>query len=109
VNYTWQITKLGLRDELNADNVLLENAIVNVKWKRVAVDENGTEASYLGNTDLVVREITAADFIALNEVTSVQVISWLEEAIEASDITRINAQLQSKIDKRSTRDVTPSW
>ena len=109
MNYTWRITKLGLRDELNGDNVLLENAIVRVQWKRIAEDTDGTTATYLGHTDLVASNISASDFTSLNDVTKAQVIAWVEASLTAGQVSRIHKQLESKIERNRLRTITPSW
>ena len=109
MNYTWRITKLGLRDELNGDNVLLENAIVRVQWKRIAEDTDGTTATYLGHTDLVASNISESDFTSLNDVTKAQVIAWVEASLTAGQVSRIHKQLESKIERNRLRTITPSW
>lgn len=109
MNYSWHILKLGLQDELNQDNVLLENAIIRVKWKRIAEDTDGTTASYLGSTDLNPSATASADFTALNDVTKAQVVEWLESSLSASGVTRINDKLNTKIERSRVNTITPSW
>ena len=48
MNYSWKIARLGLDDELNNDGVLLENSIVQIHYKRIAADDDGTTSSYVG-------------------------------------------------------------
>jgi hypothetical protein len=109
VNYTWRIVKLGLSDELNHEGNLLENAIVNVQWKRIAEDTDGTTASYVGKTDIDAKSTNLADFVALNDVTSEQVISWIEEELSEFELQRINDQLNKKIERSRLRKITPNW
>lgn len=109
MNYSWRITKLGLRDELNGDSVLLENAIVRVQWKRIAKDTDGTTATYLGHTDLNASNVSAADFTSLNDVTKTQVIAWVEASLNAVQMQRIHKQLEAKIERNRLRTITPSW
>lgn len=108
MNYTWKISKLGLTDQMSTDNVLLENAIVNVKWKRVATDTDGLKSSYLGSTDLNA-SMVEADFVALNDVTAENVTSWIEEVITAEGITKIDSNLATKIERKRLRNISPSW
>jgi|TARA_B110000908_G_scaffold7366_1_gene9172 hypothetical protein len=109
VTYTWNITKLGLSDELNQDDVLLENAIVNLKWKRVLVDSDGNKASYVGNTKLYPQTTSAADFVAVNNVTAVQAIEWLEAEIGTAKTAVIDAELDKRLAKQDRREITPNW
>lgn len=109
MTHTWQILRLGLQDELNHEGQLLENSIVNVKWKRIATDTDGTVASYVGNTKLTAANIAAADFVALNEVTNSMALQWVQNNISEGELARIDAQLEKKIDRNRTRSVRPSW
>jgi hypothetical protein len=108
MTFTWHISKLGLTDKMSTDNVLLENAIVNVKWKRIAEDADGTLASYVGNTGLTV-SLEAANFVALNDVTAEQVTSWIEEEIGAAGLSKMDSILETKIERKRLRNVSPSW
>lgn len=108
MNYTWKISKLGLTDKLGTDDVLLENAIVNVKWKRVAEDADGIKSSYVGNTDLDAN-IASADFIAINDVTAENVINWIEAQITAKGIASIDSKLVTKVERTRLRTISPSW
>lgn len=109
MNYSWRITKLGLSDELNVDDVLLENAIVRVQWKRIAEDTDGTIASYLGNTYLDVTSDSADDFIALNDVNKTICVGWIEEDLGDAGIALVNSRLDAKIEKIRKNTISPSW
>ena len=108
MNYTWKISKLGLTDTLGTDDVLLENAIVNVKWKRIATDADGIKTSYVGNTSLDT-EMASSDFIALNDVTAENVTSWLETKLTGTGIASIDKKLAAKIERKRLRNISPSW
>lgn len=109
MTYTWQIMKLDLQDELNHEGTLLENSIVNVKWKRIATDTDGTVASYVGNTKLTAANVAAADFVALNNVTNAMALEWVTDRVNEKELEKINSQLSKKIERNRTRTVKPSW
>ena len=109
MNYTWRILKLGLQDELNSEGTLLENSVVNVKWRRHATDTDGVTASYVGNSTFSAADTPAADFIALNDLTNAQVIEWLEADVEEAELSRINEQLNIKINRARMRQIKPGW
>lgn len=109
MNYTWRIIKLGLNDQLNQDGVLLENAVVQVQWKLIAEDTDGVKASYLGNTTLNVSDIPKDQFVPLNDVTSAQVIVWVQAALAGAEQDRINKQLDAKIERKRLREIRPNW
>lgn len=109
MDYSWRIIKLGLQDELNGDDVLLENAIVRVKWKRLATHDDGTTASYLGTTDLNPSLTSEADFTALNSVTKAQVVGWIEDKLTVDGITKIDDQLSSRVERNRVNTISPGW
>lgn len=109
MNYSWHILRLGLQDELNHEGQLLQNAIVNIKWKRVAQDTDGTTASYISNTKLSAANIAATDFIALNDVTNAMAVGWVENSLSEREIARIDAQLDNKVERNRVRNVRPNW
>lgn len=109
MTYTWHILRLGLDDVLNQDGVLLENSIVNIKWKRVAEDTDGTTASYVGNTKLSTVNTAVGDFTPLNDVSNATAIQWIQNNLSAKELQRINSQLDNKIERNRQRNVKPSW
>jgi hypothetical protein len=109
VNYNWRIIKLGLSDQLNQDGVLLENAVVQVQWKLIAEDTDGVRASYVGTTALNASSIPANQFLPLNDVTSAQVITWLQDILSGTEQDRINKQLDAKIERNRLRTIKPNW
>lgn len=109
MNYNWRIIKFSLSDQLNQDGVLLENAIVNVQWKLIAEDIDGIRASYVGNTALNASSIPANQFVPLNDVTSAQVVGWLQSVLSGVELDRINKQLDAKIERNKQRTIKPNW
>ena len=109
MNYTWRIAKLSLQDELNHEGVLHENAVVSVKWKRIAKDTDGTTASYVGNTAFSAKNVSEENFIPVNQLESSQVISWVENSITPAELQRIDDQLNKKIERNRSRNISPNW
>jgi hypothetical protein len=109
VNYTWHISKLGLKDQINQEGQLLEDAIVYVHWKKIAEDTNGTKVSYVGETELSASNVSSDSFINLNLVSKEDVISWVENSLSKRDKENIEKILLKKIEKSKLRKYTPSW
>lgn len=109
MNYTWRIIKLGLSDQLNQDGILFENAVVQVQWKIIAEDADGVQSSYVGNTSLNANSISANQFVPLNDVTSSQVISWIQAILAGPEQDRINKQLEARIERNKLREIRPNW
>jgi hypothetical protein len=108
MNYQWRIIRLGLSDELNNDGVVLENAIVDVRWKRIATGGDGS-ASFIGSTKLSAKDVSASDFISLDNIKEADVLSWVQNSLSESEINRINKILDRKIELQKIRIRKPSW
>ena len=109
MNYSWKIARLGLDDELNNDGVLLENSIVQIHYKRIATDDDGTTSSYVGTCYFSAKATSAADFIALNDVTNVVALGWLENSLGEEQINKIDTALAGKVARKKVRLVKPGW
>lgn len=109
MNYTWQIVNLGLKDQINQEGVLLEDAIVYVRWKKIAEDADGTRATYLGQTELSAANVSSASFINLNVIAKEDVIDWIENSLSQREKTNIEKILLNKIEKSKLRKYTPTW
>lgn len=109
MDYQWRVVRLGLKDELSADGVLLEKSIVDVRWKKIATDTDGTTASYVGQTTLSAANDPAANFINYADVKEADVISWVQAALSDSDINMINNILNKKIEKNRIVTQKPNW
>lgn len=109
MTYTWDIIKLATADKTNDNGEYLANAIISVKWRKNATDENGNRGSYVSETKIDIANTSAADFIELDNVTKADVISWIESALSDSDKNAINKILQTKVEKEQATTITPNW
>lgn len=111
MNYSWEILKLTTQEETSSDGNSLSDSIVRIDWKRRAVDDDGTEASYKGVTHVSASSTLAEDFIALAAVQKSHVISWIESNMPDGDVAIMNKTLQDKINtNRTTRSsFKPAW
>lgn len=99
--YTWKIVEIGTKNAVNNDNEVLNDAIVEVQWKKTGTDIGGNVATYVGTTDLDVSSTSLAEFVTLDDVTSSMLVDWLESAISANDMETIDAKIAQKINKQS--------
>lgn len=109
MNYTWQILNLGLKDQINQEGKLLEDAIVYIRWKKIAEDADGTKVSYVGQTELSAANVSSASFINLNTVSKEDVVSWIEASLIKREKANIEKILLKKIEKSKLKTYTPSW
>tara|TARA_B110000977_G_scaffold30323_1_gene39801 strand:+ start:2701 stop:3030 length:330 start_codon:yes stop_codon:yes gene_type:complete len=109
MTYTWEILKLGTLDQTNAAGEDLADAIVSIKWRKIATNADNKTASYVSSTKLSVADISAADFVALDDVTKAIVVGWIEESLSTSDTAAINKILANKVEQNTMTEIVPSW
>jgi len=111
MTYTWEILRLGTLDQTNSDGENLSDAIIQVKWRKIATSDGGSVASYVGKTDLssAVADTSAADFVALDDVTKANVVAWIEESLSATDVVAINRILANKVQQNTMTEIKPDW
>jgi len=109
MNYTWEILKLGTLDQTNSDGDVLADAIISIKWKKIATNDANIKASFVGKTALDVSDTSAADYIDLDDVTKADVISWIEGTMTESEINNINKILAKKLETETMTTFKPDW
>ena len=77
--------------------------------KKIATNDANKKASYVSTTKLDLSTTSAADYVALDDVTKANVIEWVEEALGADKIATINTILGSKVQQNTMTMITPNW
>lgn len=72
INYTWQIT--GIK---KTSTPSLNDVIVQTYWKKIGTDENGNEGSFAGATPFDLSSVNPENFVAFEDLTEEQVLSWI--------------------------------
>jgi len=98
--YVWKIAQVGTRDSDNFEDVTLTDAIVKVVWKKTGTDLNGFSATYVGETELDPTSTSASSFINYSDVTSSDIIDWLEATISTEEMAKIDAVIAKKIEQQ---------
>jgi hypothetical protein len=109
MTYTWEILKLGTLDQTNSDGDVLSDAIISIKWKKIATNDANKKASFVGKTSLDLTDTSAADYIDLDDVTKENVIEWIEGSMTESEINNINRILAKKVEAETMTTFKPDW
>lgn len=109
MTYTWEILKLGTLDQTNSDGDVLADAIISIKWKKIATSEANKKASFVGKTSLDLTETSLADYIDLDDVTKENVVDWIEGSMTESEINNINRILAKKVETETMTTFKPDW
>ena len=106
MTYTWEILKLGTLDQTNNEGEVLADAIISVKWKKIATSDANKNASYVSTTKLDLSACAAADFVHIDDVTKTNVIAWDEEALGADKTNGINNILSANVEQNTMTIIT---
>ena len=109
MNYTWEVLNLSTKNQTNQEGVLLENAVVHVQWKRIGVDNDGNEATYLGQSVFTAENVPQGSFVSFESLTKDVVVSWIENDLGAYQLEMIQNTIQKRINKNTMIKRSPPW
>lgn len=109
--YTWEVTGLRTRDEINAQGEVLPGAVVQTFWKVVGTDEAGNTGSFSGATPFTAKDVPAGEFVAFAELTEEVVLEWIKAVVQndAAYKAHIDWRIQNEIDQTKTKDAAMPW
>lgn len=100
ITYTWEITGMKVRDEVNSEGVTLTNAVVQTYWKKIGTDSANTEhvGTFSGATPFTASDVPEGEFIEFESLTEETVLGWIQDVVVGSYEEHVNAQIQKQID-----------
>jgi len=121
--YTWKITSLKVRDQVNADGDTLTDAVVQTYWQVEGTDADGNTGSFSGATPFTAENVPAGSFRPFADLTEDVVCGWIQNVVNSDPTYKahIDEQIQKIIDEHNnvvrevqeaglpwaTEDVTP--
>jgi hypothetical protein len=111
LTYTWKVTGLKKKDQVNTEGETLTGAVVQTYWECQGTDENGNKAHFSGATPFSAENVPAGSFTAFENLTEETVISWVKNVVE-NDISyqqHIKDRIIYQIEQETIQDATPPW
>lgn len=104
--YTYSVTNLKVKDEVNSDGVTLSNAVCQTYWKVTGTDENGDSGEFSGATPFSASEVSEGAFVAFEDLQESDVIGWIQSVVDGDPDYKahIDAQIQRQIDETATTE-----
>lgn len=106
ITHSWEIISLQTRNQgQNAD------AVVQVFWRKVGVDENGNTGEFLGSTPMTSEFVPQDEFVPLQQLTKEQVLSWIQEVVHGDYAAHIDKLIAEQINDKANpvQTITPPW
>jgi len=102
LTYTWKVTGLKVRDQVNTDGESLPNAVVQTYWECTGANEDGVDGTFSGATPFTAESVPAGSFTAFEQLTEENVLTWIRNRVN-SDRTyklHIDEQIERQINDK---------
>ena len=109
LTYTWKVTGIKTRDEVNEQGETLQNAVVQTYWQKIGTDADGNEGTFSGATPFTAANVPAGEFVPLAELTEETVIDWIQDIVVGSYEEHVNGMIQKQIDDKNITDAPLPW
>jgi hypothetical protein len=109
--WTWSVTSLKKRDQVNAEGATLSGAVVQTYWKVVGVDGSGNEGEFSGATPFSAVNVPAGSFAAFEDLTEATVLGWIQAIVNADQAyaDHISERVALQIDEALVEEGVMPW
>jgi hypothetical protein len=109
--WTWSVTSLKKRDQVNTEGATLAGAVVQTYWKVVGVDGSGNEGEFAGATPFTAVNVPAGSFAPFEELTEATVLGWIQAVVNGDQgyADHISERVGSQIDEANVEDGVMPW
>ena len=109
--WTWSVTGLKKRDQVNAEGATLEGAVVQTYWKVVGADSDGNEGEFSGATPFTAVNVPAGSFTAFETLTEETVLGWIQNIVNSDQgyADHISERVTIQIDEVAIEDGVMPW
>ena len=109
MTYTWKVTGIKIKDEVNADGVTLPQAVCQTYWSKTGVDENGNEGVFAGATPFTAESVPADQFVAFDQLTEDVVLGWIKAVVVGHYEKHVNEIIAKQISDKAITEPTMPW
>ena len=109
--WTWSVTSLKKRDQVNTEGATLAGAVVQTYWKVVGVDGDGNKGEFSGATPFTAVNVPAGSFAAFEDLTEATVLGWIQAVVNADQgyADHISERVTAQIDEAAVEDGVMPW
>jgi len=107
MTYSWEILELYTEDVTNSEDVVLQDAVCQIVWRKTLTTEDGDKSSYLSTTSVSAAETLQADFVEYASLTPGMLIEWAQSWHTESDTDMINKILIKRLNNTREEKAIP--
>lgn len=99
--YTWKITSLKVKDQVNSEGATLTDAVVQTYWQVEGTDGDGNKGTFSGATPFTAENVPAGTFKPFADLTEEVVCGWVQNVVNGDPgyKAHIDEQIQKQIDE----------
>jgi len=109
MTYTWKVTGIKVKDEVNAQGVTLPQAVCQTYWVKTGVDANGNEGSFAGATPFTAQTVPSDQFVPFNQLTEEVVLGWIKAVVVGHYEQHVNDAIAESIRIKSVTEPAMPW
>lgn len=109
MKYTWKITGIKIKDEINSEGVTLSKAVCQTYWEKRGIDDKGNEGMFAGATPFSAIEVSEGDFVAFEAIDEQIVLGWIQDVVVGDYEKHVNSQIQKQIDNKAITEADLPW
>lgn len=112
LTYTWEVTGLKVRDQVNSDGVTLADSVCQTFWKVEGTDESGHTATHIGATPFTAENVPEGTFVPFASLTEETVLGWIRNYVENDEVyfKHIEEMILKDIDRQhNIREPAMPW
>ena len=109
MTYTWKVTGIKVRDEVNANGDTLPKAVCQTYWNKVGVDSNGNEGTFSGATPFTAANIPADQFVPFDQLTEAVVLDWIKAIVVGGYEEHVNGMIAKQISDKAITESNMPW
>lgn len=109
MEYTWKVTGIKVKDEINAEGVTLPSAVVQTYWEKRGTDANGNEGMFAGATPFSAADVSQGEFVSFESLDEATVLGWIQAVVVGDYEKHVNAQIQKQIDDQAITEPDLPW
>jgi len=109
LTYTWKVTGMKVRDEVNANGETLLKAVCNTYWEKKGVDESGNEGTFVGATPFTATNVPAGQFVPFDQLTEEVVLGWIQAIVVGDYEAHVNGRIAQQIASKAVTEEKLPW
>lgn len=110
-SYTWKITQLKVKDEVNEEGATLPRAVYQTFWELTGTNSQGQSGTFSGATPFTARNVPEGQFVAFADLTEENVLSWVKNVVNNDPAYKahIDEQIERRIEEEygTSEEINP--